>query len=211
MPVGGAAHALAVVPAMPAMPAVPAMAVMAGGSGPLDIIAFAVIFVAILLMAYGASKLVGKRAAARMKSRHMEVVDSLSLGQDAHVYLLKAAGELFLVAKSAKSLSMLTKLKPADGAGADGAGAAGAADGAGAAGEPATGAGVAGASAGAAGIASCFSDEAQLKPGFADGLQAKPNGSRPGLFAQACAVPERFCELLARQLSSAKRNEDKPE
>lgn len=81
-----------------------------GGVG--DILLFVVVFCCILFLAYMASKFVARRAAPRGRGRggRMEIVDSLFVGADAQLIVLKVAGEYFLIAKSAKKLELLAKL-----------------------------------------------------------------------------------------------------
>ncbi|MDR1440666.1 MAG: flagellar biosynthetic protein FliO [Clostridiales bacterium] len=75
-----------------------------------DILLFAIVFCCILFLAYIVSKLVGKRAQQHGRSRHIEVVDSLFVGADAQLVIVRAADEYFLISKSAKRLEMLAKL-----------------------------------------------------------------------------------------------------
>jgi flagellar biogenesis protein FliO len=80
-------------------------------SGVGELFLFVVIFCCILFLAYAATKLVAKRSAARGRSKHIEVIDSMFVGTDAQLLIVKAAGEYFLISRSAKKLDMLAKLE----------------------------------------------------------------------------------------------------
>jgi len=96
----------------------------AWGGGVFEILFILIVFICILFLAYFATRFVAGRASGRLKSRHIEIVDTLAAGVDAQFMIVRAGGELFLAAKSQKRLALLTKLEmtPAEAA----AGAAGA-------------------------------------------------------------------------------------
>ena len=85
-----------------------AAAGFAGGA--FEILFFIIVFFCILALAYLAAKFVGKRASGRMRGRLLEIVDTLAVGADAQILVVKAGSELFLVSRSAKQISFLTKL-----------------------------------------------------------------------------------------------------
>ena len=74
-----------------------------------------IVFVCILLLTYFVTKFAARRASGRLKSKYIEVVDTLSLGPDARLLILKVGDELFLASKSQKQLALLTKLEMAPG------------------------------------------------------------------------------------------------
>jgi flagellar biogenesis protein FliO len=78
--------------------------------GFLEIVFLLVVFCCVLFLAYIITRQVAKRASGRMKSRYMEVVDTLAVGAEAQLFIVKAGDEFFLISKSQKHLSMLTKL-----------------------------------------------------------------------------------------------------
>ncbi|MCL2058740.1 MAG: flagellar biosynthetic protein FliO [Oscillospiraceae bacterium] len=82
----------------------------AWGGGIFEILFILIVFVCILFLAYVATRFIAKRASGRMKSRHIEIVDTLSVGADAQLLVVKVGGEVFLASKSQKQISLLTKL-----------------------------------------------------------------------------------------------------
>jgi len=81
------------------------------GGGFFEILFVLLVFVCILFLAYIVTRLVAKRASGRLKSRHIEVMDTLAIGADAQFLIIKIGDELFLTAKSQKQLTLLTKLE----------------------------------------------------------------------------------------------------
>ena len=65
----------------------------------------------VVLLAYFATRLTARRASQRLKSRCMEVVDTLGVAPDAQIVLVRAGGEYFLLAKAQKQLTFLAKLE----------------------------------------------------------------------------------------------------
>ena len=79
-------------------------------NGVLEIVFFVFIFACILFLAYITSKFVGKRGSARYRSKHIEIIDSINLGTDKQLLIVKVVDEYFLLAKSAKNIEMMTQL-----------------------------------------------------------------------------------------------------
>ncbi len=71
---------------------------------------FSVLFAAILFLAYVSTKFLGSKLSRGMKGTHIKVVDSLSLGFDRQIYLIKVGEQLLLVSSSNKSIQFLTLL-----------------------------------------------------------------------------------------------------
>ena len=80
------------------------------GGGVFEILFILIVFFCILFLAYISTRFVAKRSSGRMKSRYIEIVDSLGVGADTQLLIVKAGGEFFLAAKSQKQISLLTKL-----------------------------------------------------------------------------------------------------
>jgi flagellar protein FliO/FliZ len=76
-----------------------------------EIVFILIVFVCILFLAYVVTRFVAGRASGRLKSRHIEVADTLSVGTDAQLLIVKVGGEYFLVSKSQKQFAFLTKLE----------------------------------------------------------------------------------------------------
>jgi flagellar protein FliO/FliZ len=84
------------------------------GGGIFEIFFILIVFFCILFLAFVVTRFVAKRAGGRLRSRRMEVMDTLAIGADAQLLIIKAGAEYFLAAKSQKQLSLLTKLELSD-------------------------------------------------------------------------------------------------
>ena len=80
------------------------------GGGIFEILFILIVFVCILFLAYVVTRFIAKRSSGRLKSRHMEVVDSLAVGADSQLLIIKAGDEYFLTSKTQKQIVMLAKL-----------------------------------------------------------------------------------------------------
>ncbi|WP_094547410.1 flagellar biosynthetic protein FliO [Petroclostridium xylanilyticum] len=70
-----------------------------------------VVFASLLFLAYVSTRLIGQKAAAAMKSKHMKVIDSITLGIDKNIYLIQVGKKFILVAASGKTLQYLTDVE----------------------------------------------------------------------------------------------------
>lgn len=71
---------------------------------------YLILFAAILFLAYVSTKLLGAKAVRGMRGRHLKVVDSIVLGFDRQIYLIKAGEQFLLVSSSNKSIKFMTLL-----------------------------------------------------------------------------------------------------
>jgi len=83
----------------------------AWGGGIFEILFLLLVFVCILFLAYVVTRFFASRSVGRMKSRHIEIVDTLAIGADAQIMVIKAGDEYFLASKSQKQLSIFSKLE----------------------------------------------------------------------------------------------------
>jgi len=81
------------------------------GGGVFEILFILIVFICILFLAYIVTRFVANRAVGRLRSRHMEVVDTLAIGGDSQLMVVKIGGEYLLISKSQKLLTFLTKLE----------------------------------------------------------------------------------------------------
>ena len=86
------------------------LAALPPGGGALEILSLICVFIFIVFLAYAVTRFAAKRASGRLKGRHMEVVDTLAVGVDAQLLLVKAGECYFLLCKSQKQLTLLTKV-----------------------------------------------------------------------------------------------------
>ncbi len=71
-----------------------------------------VLLLLILLSAYGASRFISTHFAKRSKSRHMEVLDWLSVGKDRWFILLKAGSKVFVVGVTPQGFQHISEISP---------------------------------------------------------------------------------------------------
>ncbi len=71
---------------------------------------YLVLFAAILFLAYVSTKLLGAKAVRGMRGRHLKVVDTIVLGFDRQIYLIKVGDQFLLVSFSNKSIKFMTLL-----------------------------------------------------------------------------------------------------
>jgi len=79
--------------------------------GVFEILFILIVFICILFLAYIVTRFIGKRSSGRLKSRYMEVVDTLGIGAETQLLIVKVGGELFLTSKNQKQISQLVKLE----------------------------------------------------------------------------------------------------
>ena len=83
----------------------------AWGGGIFEILFLLLVFICILFLAYVVTRFVARRSVGRIKSRHIEIIDTLAVGADAQLMVIKAGGEYFLASKSQKLLTIFSKLE----------------------------------------------------------------------------------------------------
>lgn len=62
----------------------------------MDYFGYALIFGSIIYLAYVATRFIGKKTSASMQSRHMRVIEQISLGLDRKLLLVRVGNEHFL-------------------------------------------------------------------------------------------------------------------
>jgi len=72
---------------------------------------FVIIFGSILFVAYVATRYVGNKTSKVMKGKHVSIVETVSLGMDKQIYLLKAGEQFVLIASCGKHIEFLTTVK----------------------------------------------------------------------------------------------------
>lgn len=71
---------------------------------------FLILFAAILFLAYVSTKFLGVKVSRGMKGKYIKVVDSITLGFDKQVYLVKVGDQLLLISSSNKNIRFITHL-----------------------------------------------------------------------------------------------------
>jgi len=78
----------------------------------LELLGVVLIFGSILFLAYVAAKYVGKKAAGAMKSKHMQVVEQISLGLDKRLILVRVGTDYFLFLSGKREFKMVARVTP---------------------------------------------------------------------------------------------------
>jgi flagellar protein FliO/FliZ len=69
------------------------------------------VFAAILFLAYVATRYIGSKTGNTIKGKYISVVESISIGMDKNIHLLKAGEQFILIASSGKNIEFLTTIK----------------------------------------------------------------------------------------------------
>jgi len=70
-----------------------------------------IIFGCLLFLAYVTTKFIGQKAANSMKSKHMKVLESISLGLDKHLYLVQVGDKNLLIGTYGKNMQYLCNVE----------------------------------------------------------------------------------------------------
>ncbi len=77
----------------------------------LQLLGIVLIFGMILYLAYIATRIVGKKTAKSMQSKHMQVIEQISLGLDKRLILVRVGSEYFLFLSGKKEFRQVAKVK----------------------------------------------------------------------------------------------------
>ncbi|MBP7175810.1 MAG: flagellar biosynthetic protein FliO [Thermoclostridium sp.] len=75
-----------------------------------ELAGYILIFGAILYLAYIATRLVGKKTSASMQSRHMQVIEQISLGLDRRLLLIRVGSEYFVFLCGKKEFKQVARV-----------------------------------------------------------------------------------------------------
>ena len=78
----------------------------------LELLGVVLVFGSILFLAYVASKYVGKKAAGSMKSKHMQVVEQISISLDKRLVLVRVGTDYFLFLSGKREFKLVARLTP---------------------------------------------------------------------------------------------------
>jgi flagellar biosynthetic protein FliO len=76
----------------------------------LQILLFLVIFGAILLLAFYTTRFIALKAGSMMRGKHIRIVDTVSLGADKKLFLVKAGSRYFLLSSSGKNIEFISEI-----------------------------------------------------------------------------------------------------
>lgn len=66
----------------------------------------------VMFLAYIMTKFVGKKSSGMMKSKYMKIIDTLSLGFDKSIYLIKVGEQYVLMNLSVKGMEFICNIEP---------------------------------------------------------------------------------------------------
>lgn len=78
---------------------------------PFEVMLFLLGFGAILFLTYVTTRYLAGKSNKAMKGKHLNIVETISLGADKRIHLVKAGEKHILVASTSKSIEYLTELK----------------------------------------------------------------------------------------------------
>lgn len=76
-----------------------------------QVLGFLIVFGSIMFIAFVTTRYIGTKAGKTMKGRYINIVESISLGLDKQIHLVKVEEQFVLIASSGKSIEFLTALK----------------------------------------------------------------------------------------------------
>ena len=76
----------------------------------LGFIGILIVFAAMLFLAYVTTRYIAGKAGSAMKGRYLSIVESLSIGPDKQLHIVKAGGQYILIASAGKSIEYLASL-----------------------------------------------------------------------------------------------------
>lgn len=79
-------------------------------NNPFEVILFLLGFGAILFLTYVTTRYLAGKSSKAMKGRYLNIVETISLGTDKRIHLVKAGEKHILVASTSKSIEFLTEL-----------------------------------------------------------------------------------------------------
>lgn len=83
-------------------------------SGLFQVILFLIVFGSVLFLVFVTTRFVGGRAAKSMKGKHINIIETVSIGMDKKLHLVKVGEQFVLLASSGKRLEYLTEIKLED-------------------------------------------------------------------------------------------------
>jgi flagellar protein FliO/FliZ len=77
----------------------------------LTVLGLLIVFAAVLFLAWLTTKVLGKRMAGSVKNKNMRIVETLPIGMDRCLYLIRVGKKYFLFHGSRKSLEMVSEIE----------------------------------------------------------------------------------------------------
>lgn len=77
----------------------------------IKIVTFLIVFGCLLFIAYVTTRYIAQKTSTAMKSKHMKVIEVISLGMDKNIYLIQVGDKFILVAVSGRNIRYLTDVQ----------------------------------------------------------------------------------------------------
>lgn len=71
---------------------------------------FVIVFGSILFLAYVTTRFIGNKSGRAMKGKHINIVETVSVGLDLKLHLVKVGEEFILISASGKNIQLLSKV-----------------------------------------------------------------------------------------------------
>ncbi|TYQ13171.1 UNVERIFIED_CONTAM: flagellar protein FliO/FliZ [Acetivibrio alkalicellulosi] len=76
-----------------------------------SVVAFFIVFGSILFLAYVTTKYIGNKTNRIMKGKHISVMETVSLGFDSRLHLVKVGNDMILISCSGKNIQLLKTIE----------------------------------------------------------------------------------------------------
>lgn len=77
----------------------------------MEYLGFFIVFGSIVFLAYVTTKYIGNKAGKTLKGKYITIIETVSIGMDKQLHLVKVADQYLLIASSGKSIEFLTQVK----------------------------------------------------------------------------------------------------
>ncbi len=77
----------------------------------LQLMLFLAVFAVIIILALCTTRFIAARAGKIMKGRHLKIIESISLGTDKKLHLLKAGESFFLISSCGKKIELVSEIE----------------------------------------------------------------------------------------------------
>lgn len=76
----------------------------------ISFIVFVIVFGSIIFLAFVTTKFIGNKSVGAMKGKHINIVETVSLGLEGRLHLIKVGEEFVLISVSGKNIQLLSKV-----------------------------------------------------------------------------------------------------
>lgn len=83
-------------------------------NGVFQVLMFILVFGSVIFLAYVTTRYVANKTSKAMKGKHISIVETLSLGVDKKLHLVKVSDQYVLIASTSKNIELLTSIEIED-------------------------------------------------------------------------------------------------